>query len=296
MKATIDELYTFITIVDAGSIVGASLQLSQTTSSVSRALKRLEDKLNVTLLERTTRMIQLTDSGELFLKYAKEIIGKLLEAEDAVLASDVNISGIIRIDAATPFILHVLTPLLVQFTYQYPNIKIELSNNEFVIDLLKENIDIAIRIGHLEDSTLHAKLLMQSELQIVASPNYLKKYGTPKNIEELKQHKCIGFSQLSHLNQWPIYDGDELYTINPIMSSSNGEVIRNLVLQDAGVACLSNFLVKKDIKEDRLTSILADQVEKKKQNIYAVYYQKAYLPKRFRLLIDFLSQYLKNAE
>mgnify|MGYP001946978739 FL=1 len=91
MKATIDELQTFITIVEAGSIVDASVQLSQTTSAVSRSLKRLEEKLSVTLLERTTRMLQLTESGELFLKYAREITDKLMEAEDAVLESDINL-------------------------------------------------------------------------------------------------------------------------------------------------------------------------------------------------------------
>ncbi len=288
MKATIDELQTFITIAEAGSIVDASVQLSQTTSAVSRSLKRLEQKLNVTLLERTTRMLQLTDAGELFLQYAKEILDKLSEAEDAVLESDANLSGVIRIDAATPFSLHVLTPILVKFSKLYPEIKLELSNHEHIIDLLKEKIDVAIRIGDLEDSSLRAKLLMQSKLYIVASPEYIAKTGMPKDVEALKKHKCLGFSQLVKLNNWPIYDGDVFYTINPSMSSTSGEVLRSLALQGAGIACLSEFLVQQDIEEGRLVKVLANQTESQKQNIHAVYYQKAYLPKRLRLLIDFL--------
>lgn len=293
LKATIDELQNFITIVESGSIVDASVQLAQTTSAVSRSLKRLEQKLNVTLLERTTRTLQLTDAGELFLQYAKDITAKLMEAEDAVLQSDSNISGTIRIDAVMPFSLHVLTPLIMEFTQQYPEIKIELSNHEHIIDLLKEKIDVAIRIGDLEDSTLHARRLMQSRLHIVATPEYLEKYGVPENIEQLKQHQHIGFSQIIKLNRWPIIDGEDFYVIEPILSSTSGEIIRSFVLQSAGIACLSNFLVAEDIKAGRLISILEDQIVEEKQNIYAVYYQKAYLPKRIRLFIDFLAKALK---
>lgn len=288
MKATIEELQVFITIVEVGTIVGAASKLAQTPSSVSRHLQRLEKKLNVTLLERTTRMIDLTDSGELFLKYAKEVLDKLEEAEDAVLISDVNLSGMIKIDAATPFVLHVLTPLIMKFTTLYPDIKIELSNNEYIIDLMKENVDVAIRIGELEDSTLQAKLLMQSKVQIVASPEYLNKYGTPNNIEDLKQHKCLGFSQLTNLNAWPIYDGDKPYIVEPMISSSNGEVLRNLALQGAGIVRLSNFLIEKDLQAGRLIQIFTDQIVEQKHNVYAVYQKKTYLPKRLRLLIDFL--------
>lgn len=288
MKATIDELQTFITIVEAGSIVDASVQLAQTTSAVSRSLKRLEEKLSVTLLERTTRMLQLTEAGELFLRYAREITDKLMEAEDAVLESDINLSGMIRIDAATPVVLHVLTPLIVEFTQQYPDITIELSNHEHIIDLLKEKVDLAIRVGNLDDSSLHAKLLMQSQLRMIASPDYIQCYGMPRNIEELKQHQCLGFSQLIKLNRWPIYDGDDLYTVTPKMSSTNGEVIRSLALQGAGIGCLSDFLIGQDIEAGRLIKVLDEQTEVHKQNIYAVYYKKSYLPRRLRLLIDFL--------
>lgn len=294
MKATIDELQNFMTIVEAGSIVEASILLSQTTSAVSRSLKRLEQKLNVTLLERTTRTLQLTDAGALFLQYSKEITAKLMEAEDAVLQSDSNISGTIRIDAVMPFSLHVLTPLIMKFTALYPEIKIELSNHEHIIDLLKEKVDVAIRIGDLEDSSLHAKLLMQSRLHIVATPEYLEKNGVPENIEQLKKHSHIGFSQIIKLNRWPIMDGDDFYMIDPILSSSSGEIIRSFVLQNAGIACLSNFLVAEDIQNGRLISILQTEVVEEKQSIYAVYYQKSYLPKRIRLFIDFLAKQLKG--
>ncbi|MBL8320628.1 MAG: LysR family transcriptional regulator, partial [Acinetobacter sp.] len=159
MKSTIEELQAFVSIVDCGSIVMAAERLQQTASGVSRALQRLEAKLNVTLLERTTRKLKLTQEGQLFLGKARRILNDLAEAEDSLLKLDEDISGLIRIDSATPFILHVLVLLMHEFMRKYPNIEIELNNHDQVIDLLEHQTDVAIRFGELNDSTLHAKLL-----------------------------------------------------------------------------------------------------------------------------------------
>ena len=137
MKSTLEELVAFIRIVDAGSIVSAAEQLNQTPSGISRALNRLEKKLNVTLLERTTRKIKLTQEGSLFLVRARTILADLSDAEEALLKSDSDTSGQLRVDSATPFVLHVIAPLMKKFMQRYPNIEIELNNNDQVIDLLE---------------------------------------------------------------------------------------------------------------------------------------------------------------
>ena len=161
MKSTIEELHAFVTIVDTGSIVMAAERLEQTTSGVSRALKRLENKLNVTLLERTTRKLKLTQEGQLFLAKARKILNDLTEAEDGLLKADADTSGLLRIDSATPFVLHVIVPLMHEFMQLYPNIEIELNNHDQVIDLLEYKTDLAIRFGELHDSSLRAKLLSE---------------------------------------------------------------------------------------------------------------------------------------
>jgi len=135
MKSTIDELQAFVTIVDNGSIIRAAKRLGQTTSGVSRALQRLENKLNVTLLERTTRKLKLTQEGQLFLEKSRKILNDLAEAEDALLKSDSDTSGLIRVDSATPFVLHVIMPLIQEFLQHYPNIEIELID---ILSPLKE--------------------------------------------------------------------------------------------------------------------------------------------------------------
>ena len=294
MKSTLDELQAFISIVDSGSIVDASKHLQQTTSGLSRALQRHESKLNVTLLERTTRKLKLTQEGQVFLEKARKILHDLNEAEDALLQSDNDTAGLIRVDSATPFVLHVIVPLISEFNQLYPNIEIELNSNDQIIDLLEHKTDVAIRFGELNDSSLHARLLCKSRLYIVASPEYLAKNGYPKTAQDILNHPQIGFSKVSHLNTWPIRVNGEQLSVHPKIKASNGETVRQLALDGLGITCLSAFLVHRDLQQNRLIALLEDQIELHEQSIHAVYYQQEHLPKRVRLFIDFLAQKLSK--
>lgn len=294
MKSTIEELQAFTAIVDSGSIVMAADRLKQTASGVSRALQRLESKLNVTLLERTTRKLKLTQEGQLFLTKARRILNDLAEAEDSLLKSDEDISGLIRVDSATPFVLHVIVPLMHEFMRKYPNIEIELNNHDQVIDLLEHQTDVAIRFGELNDSTLHAKLLCRSRLYIVASPEYLARHGQPEQAADLLAHELIGFSQTQHLNTWPIHLNQKAFTAQPKIKASNGETVRQLALEGIGITCLSRFLVQEDLNAGRLIALFEDQIVMHYQKIHAVYYLQEHLPKRVRLFIEFLAEKLKH--
>ena len=294
MKSTIEELTAFVSIVDSGSIVKAAQQLDQTTSGVSRALQRLESKLNVTLLERTTRKLKLTYEGQQFLAKARKILLDLTEAEESLQNTDAESSGLIRIDSATPFVLHVIVPLIEEFMQRYPKIDIEITNHDQVIDLLEHKTDLAIRFGELADSSLHAKLLCKSRLYIVASPEYLAKNGYPKTAQDILNHPQIGFSKVSHLNTWPIRVNGEQLSVHPKIKASNGETVRQLALDGLGITCLSAFLVHRDLQQNRLIALLEDQIELHEQSIHAVYYQQEHLPKRVRLFIDFLAQKLSK--
>ena len=294
MKSTLEELQAFISIVDSGSIIEASKHLQQTTSGLSRALQRLETKLNVTLLERTTRKLKLTQEGQLFLEKARKILHDLNEAEDALLKSDSDTSGLIRVDSATPFVLHVIVPVLQEFSALYPNIEIELNSNDQIIDLLEHKTDVAIRFGQLNDSSLHAKLLCKSRLYIVASPEYLEKNGYPKTPKDLLNHTQIGFSKVNHLNTWPIKVDDLNFTCKPRIKASNGETVRHLALQGLGITCLSAFLIHRDLQQKHLIALFEDHIELHEQSIHAVYYQQEHLPKRVRLFIEFLAEKLSK--
>ena len=224
---------------------------------------------------------------------ARKILLDLTEAEESLQNTDAESSGLIRIDSATPFVLHVIVPLIEEFMQRYPKIDIEITNHDQVIDLLEHKTDVAIRFGELADSSLHAKLLCKSRLYIVASPVYAQKHGLPKNAAELSSHTLLGFSQPAHLNTWPIQLEDEPLIIQAKIKCSNGETVRQLALQGAGIACLSRFMVEQDIQDGRFIALLEDQIQIKEQKIHAVYYQQNYVPKRIRLFIDFLAEKLK---
>lgn len=294
------DLQTFVAIIDSGSITAAAEQLGQTVSGVSRALNRLERKLGVTLLRRTTRSSQLTDEGELLLTRARDILQSVEEAETAVSLGRVKPAGRLRVDAATPFMLHAIVPNLPAFTARYPDIQLELTNNERFVDLIEQRIDIAIRIGTLPDSTLHARALGACPLHILASPAYLAEHGTPRSVADLKRHKLLGFSDIETLNRWPLRrrgaggqpDGEGL-VIEPAHTASSGETLRHLALGGLGIVCLSDFMSAADIAAGRLVPLLGELMSDYRQPINAVYYRHAALTGRVQGFLDFLSQHVK---
>ncbi|WP_321936037.1 LysR family transcriptional regulator [Paraburkholderia sp. J8-2] len=302
MKTSTDELLVFVTVIDAGSITAAAEKLEQTVSGVSRALTRLEKQLGVALILRTTRRLQLTEEGELFLDRARAILAAMADAEEAVTRHRERPSGRLRVDAATPFMLHCIVPHVAAFAEAYPEIELELTNNERIVDLLEQRVDIAIRIGTLQDSTLHARSLGTSRLRIVASPGYLAAHGTPRSVAALREHRLIGFTAPAHLNGWPLraagggeagtaartQETESGYTIAPALLASSGETIRQLALAGSGIACLSDFLTTADRGAGRLVTVLDDALIESRQPIHAVYYRSAALAARVQCFLAFI--------
>ena len=289
MKVTINELVTFISIVDEGTISQAAEHLDITVSAVSRALSRLEKKLNTALFRRTTRRLELTQEGEKYLVRVRSILEELEAAENMLIRNKEVPSGKLRIDAATPFMLHVIAPLIDKYSSAYPQIDIELISNENLVDLLEQRTDIAVRIGELKDSTLSATPLGLSQIRILASPAYLKKHGTPQNLEELAQHQLLGFSSLEKLNDWPIYDAfNNLFHVDTNIKTDSGETLRQLALCGTGIVCLSDFMTQQDIREGRLVQILISSTIKMQQPINLVYYKNRKLSERVSSFIEFL--------
>lgn len=197
-------MQAFLAVIDSGSISAAAEQLGQTPSGVSRALGRLEDKLGTTLLTRTTRRLHLTAEGEAYLRHARAIIDAVESAEEQMAARRERPAGRLRVDAAMPFVLHVIAPLVAGYRARYPDVQLELNSSERYIDLLERRTDLAIRIGPLADSTLHARPLGRCRLQVLASPGYLAAHGEPASVAALGQHTLLSFNEPESLNRWPL--------------------------------------------------------------------------------------------
>jgi len=293
MKISTEELQAFTSVIDCGSITAAAEQLGQTTSGISRALGRLEQKLATTLLNRTTRRLELSEEGKLFLGHARQIIDAIDAAEESLLVRRQAPAGRLRLDTASPFMLHVMVPLIGDFRRAYPAIELELASSDQFIDLLEKRTDVAIRIGHLQDSTLHARLLGQSRRRILAAPNYLARRGQPETPAELAGHSCLGFITPGSLNTWPLRQGEaEGLTITPALSASSGETLRQLALAGEGIVCLSDFMTREDRATGHLIEVLSSATLASFQPIHAVYYRNTALSARIACLLDFLSDRL----
>lgn len=295
MKITLEELRAWVVVVDCGSITAAAEQLNQTTSGISRALSRLETKLQTTLLHRTTRRIALTEEGQIFLLHARQIIASVEAAEEQIAQRREIPSGRLRVNAASPFMLHVIVPLIDGFAQRYPLIELELNTDDVVIDLLEQQTDIAIRIGELRDSTMHARALGSSKLRIMASPAYLAKYGTPQSVADLSHHRLLGFSQLEQHNIWPIRQADgELLQIKPTIGASSGETLLHLALNGQGIVRVSDFLCREATASGQLVPVLATETCEMRHPVNAVYYRNSTLAARISCFLDYLSEQLAS--
>ncbi|GAL09742.1 transcriptional regulator LysR family [Vibrio astriarenae] len=282
-----DDLEILLAVVDSHGFSAAAEQLEIQVAKVSRSVTRVESQLGITILNRTTRRVELTEEGKQFVDRVREGIAILNEAEDDVMERGERPSGKLRVDAASPFIFHQLVPLIKGFKQQFPDIELELTSNEGFVDLLEKKTDIAIRIGKLTDSTLHARALGKSELYVVASPSYLAERGVPSAAEELAQHDLLGFSGVKVLNHWPIDNG---VMITPTFTASNGETVRQLALDGNGLACLSGFMVKSDIEKGRLVALFEEnkRTDTGRELVNAVFYKQSHLAKRIAAFIDYI--------
>lgn len=285
--AKTEDIEIFLTVVDTGSFTGAANLLNQQVAKVSRAVSRLEDTLQCTLLNRTTRRLELTEEGHVFIRYARESLNTLYTGEEAIKLLKQAPSGHLRIDAASPFVLHQLTPLVGEFVQQYPHITLDLTSHDNVIDLLEHKTDLAIRIGDLKDSNLHARLLGKSQLRLVASPEYLYQHDEVAHIDDLSTHKLIGFNDASKLNSWPLKTPVKL---NFHMTGSSGETLRQLCLNHQGIALLSHFMIGDDLKSGRLVEVLPEAIvtPNNREAIQAVYYKNSAVSSRILAFLDFI--------
>lgn len=287
MKTTLDELQAFVAIVDTGSITAAAEQLGLTISAASRTLGRLEEKLLTTLVRRTTRRLELTEEGAAFLQHARAILASVDEAEEQMAARRMRPAGRLRVDAATPFMLHVLVPLIAGFHARYPEVELELNSNEGIVDLIEKRTDVAFRIGVLKDSTLHARSIGTSRLRVLASPAYLERRGTPARPAQLAQHALLGFTQPETLNDWPLRDADgAVLRILPTIASSSGETLRHMALAGLGIVCLSDFMTCEDRRAGALVQLFARQTLDVRQPVNAVYYRNTTLAARITCFVD----------
>jgi DNA-binding transcriptional LysR family regulator len=255
------DVEAFLAVADQGSFTAGSVALSTTPSVLSRAVTRLEARLGNQLLRRTTRRIGLTDAGRLYLEQARSAFTLLDEAEREAQGQEGELKGRVRLSVPTTYGHYRLPPVLARFAQLHPGVRIELNITNRNVDLVAEGFDLAIRLGHLPDSGLVACKLEDAALCLVASPDYLRRSGTPKTLEDLQQHVCLPFVMPStgRIAHWVFKQGDQdVEWLAPSTLQVSGDVLGvvSLAAQGMGICQSYEFIVREQIEQGGLVELL----------------------------------------
>jgi len=293
VNTEVQELEIFVAVVKHGNFSKAAEELKIAASVVSRSIQKLERKLKVKIFNRTTRKMNLTQEGEWLYQQAVDLINKIANVEGYLSKAHERPQGTIRIDAPTPFALHAIAPIIPGFKTQFEKINIILTSNESIIDLIDRNIDVAIRIGDLSDSSLKARKLGDSFRKVFASPDYLKNHGKISKVSDLAQHRCLGFLNPEKLNTWPVVtENGELMKISPDVVADSGETLKQLAIQGCGLVCISSFTAEQDVQAGKLVCVLEEETRRVLIPIYAVFYSDNELNLRVRSFLDYIVEHI----
>lgn len=286
------EMEVFVRVVERGTLSVAAGTLGMTPSAVSKLIGRLEDRLGARLLNRTTRKIRLTPEGVAFYESGMRILGEIDATERAAAAGAVP-RGRLRVNCNVPFGQHFLMPLMPAFLALHPEVAVDISLTDKVVDLLEERADIAIRAGPLRDSRLVARKLWKSRMVIVASPAFLEMHGAPRSPADLAGHNCLDFCFARLVEGWPFRDsGGNTVTFQPRGNAlvSDGEAMRLAALSGLGLARLSRNHVERDMGAGTLVPVLEEFNPGDEETLHAIYVgQGGHLPARVRAFLDFLT-------
>jgi len=286
----VQQMSSFVAVVDAGSFVAAAAALGQSKAAVSRHVGELEQRLGTRLLQRTTRRLSLTAEGQAFLARCRELLNAIDEAESELSSASAEPGGLIRINAPLTYGVLRLAPLWGRFMDLNPKVTLDVTLTDRVVDLIEEGYDLAIRISTLARSTLVSRKLAATRLLLCASPAYLNRHGIPLRLQDLAAHRVIAYTYLSTHDEWQFSgpQGSETVRVTPCLHTNNGDTCRLAALNDQGIVLQPDFLVGEDLRRGALIELLP-QYRALELGIYAVYPTRKYLPLKIRRLVDFLA-------
>lgn len=288
----IDAMRAFATVVAEGSFTRAAERLDTSPQLVSKYVSRLEDRLGVRLLNRTTRKVHLTEAGEHYFQHTQQVLDDIDDMESQLDDLQQGARGRLRISAPVSFATRHLVDLVCNFQRTYKAVAIDLQLNDRKVDIVEEGFDIALRIGHLKSSSLIAKRIAPVRLVVCASPDYLARYGTPSKPEELKNHRYLRYSYFEYETGLSLVEGlrSEGRERHGDLVSNNGDVLLKAAVAGAGIAIQPTFISGEALAEGSLQVILSEY-EPEPMGLYAVYAHRKLLASKVRCFIDFMEGY-----
>ncbi len=280
----------FVCSVDTGSFSAAARELNLTPSALSKLVTRLEDRLGARLLQRTTRRLHLTPEGEAFYLRARRILADMAEAETEVLQSASRPQGLLRLHCGSAFGMHQLAPAIPFFLESHPGVRLDITISDQPLAAVEERIDLAIRIGPLDESSMVARRICNLQRVICAAPSYLAKYGTPRTPDDLYQHNCLWITSLPVLRRWPFdtAEGIRVVHIDGNVVANNAETVVQLAVAGVGITRLTDVIVGDAIQRGELVPILTDWHHVEPVPLFATYPSGRHLSPKVRAMVDFL--------
>lgn len=284
------EMTAFVRAVETGGFSAAARDLGLTPSALSKLVGRLEDRLGVRLLHRTTRRLQMTAEGEAFFNRARPILTALDEAEAEVAAAGAQPRGLLRINCGSAFGRHQLTPAIPRFLESYPEIELDLTIDDLATMPTDDRYDLSIRIGALDESSAVARRICNLERVICAAPAYLERYGMPRTPDELQRHNCLWITSLPALRRWPFDtdDGIRVVHISGNIVANNAETILQLAVAGVGITRLTDVIVGDALRRGALVPVLTEWHHVEPVPLYATYPSGRHLAPKVRAMMDFL--------
>ncbi|MCA1867983.1 LysR family transcriptional regulator [Agrobacterium genomosp. 3] len=283
------EMMVFVRVVEAGSFSEAARLMLMTPSTVSKLIARLESRLGVRLIERSTRRLALTEEGQFYYERSQALLSQLDETEQQIAQGGAEAEGVVRVTSSVSFGTTAVEPILPAFFEAYPNVIVDLSLSDDVVDLYLDRTDIAIRVGKLADSNLMARKIGETKRCIVASPAYLERHGTPTAPEELVNHNCLGFNFRRAMPVWPMREGGRI--VERMLSGSllvnNGDTLRRMAIAGVGIIRLADYHLRGPIERGELVELLSDSDIGVVDEVHALYRGSQFLPARVRAFLDF---------
>ena len=284
-----DELEVFLAVVEEQGFSAAAKRLDATPAAVSRRIKALEQRLGVRLLQRTTRKIQLTESGELYFREVSRLLGDLKNVERQLEEFSGQAVGELRIVAPMSFGQRRLAPVVARFALMYPNLRITLRLDDGETDIVGECIDLVVRIAYPSDSSFIVRPIAAVPRYLCASPDYLLRRGTPHSPQDLLEHDCLHYNVISEREEWTFRgdNGDESLMIKGTFCSNNGDALATAAMLGLGITLLPEFIVSDAIANGRLVRLLEDR-ERSPLTLFVLYPSRQHVPAKTRLFIDYM--------
>jgi DNA-binding transcriptional LysR family regulator len=284
------EMAAFVRVVEAQGFSAAAPGLGLSPSAVSKLVTRLEARLGVRLLQRTTRALSLTAEGEAFYAAARRIVGEIAALEAEMTDQRGTPHGLLRVTTSLAFSTHLLAPVVGEFLARHPAIQLELLPTDRVLDMVEEGVDIAIRIGRLADSSFMARKIGDDVRLVCAAPSYLASHAMPRRPEDLARHNCIVSRDRAYLNRWHFrIDGAvREIEVGGRLAVSEGEAQLRLALQGLGIVRLTRLTVVDAINRGELVALLQEYSAEEPVPIHAVYPHRKHLAPKVTAFVDFI--------